>query len=119
MKPTDVPYFDAKWRMPDPQEILCYCSSLVVVVSGDDHSYKEGDSEDDGFDQDDGSFEDINDGNKQLQLAHFSVKEYLTSDWLQEDIAQEFEEVAAKASIAKSLPRIFVELGQRPFGKYD
>ena len=36
----------------------------------------------------------------ELQLAHFSVKEYLTSDRLDNNIAQSFQEVAAKASIA-------------------
>ena len=68
--------------MPDPREISCYCSSLVVVVSAKEHSY----------DKDDKPME--------LQLAHFSVKEYLTSDRLDKDIAQNFQEVAAKASIA-------------------
>jgi hypothetical protein len=39
--------------------------------------------------------------NDELQLAHFSVKEYLTSRRLDKDIAQSFQEVTAKASIAK------------------
>ncbi|KAF2180825.1 purine and uridine phosphorylase [Zopfia rhizophila CBS 207.26] len=85
VKPTGVPYFDAKSRMPDPQEISRYCSSLVVVVSKKGHSYDE----------------DDNNKDVELQLAHLSVKEYLTSNRLQKDIAQDFEEVAAKASIAK------------------
>jgi hypothetical protein len=36
----------------------------------------------------------------ELRLAHFSVKEYLTSDRLDNDIAQKLQEVVAKASIA-------------------
>jgi ankyrin repeat protein len=76
------PYFDIKDRLPDPREISCYCSSLVVVMSAKDHSY----------DKDDKPME--------LQLAHFSVKEYLTSDRLDNDIAQKFQEAVAKASIA-------------------
>jgi ankyrin repeat protein len=75
-------HFNPKYRMPDPREISCYCSSLVVVVSAKEHSY----------DKDDKPME--------LQLAHFSVKEYLTSDRLDNDIAQNFQEVVAKALIA-------------------
>jgi hypothetical protein len=74
-------HFNPQYRMPDPREISCYCSSLVVVVSAKDHSY----------DEDDKPME--------LQLAHLSVKEYLTSDRLDNDIAQKFQEVVAKASI--------------------
>ena len=75
-------YFNPKNRMPDPQEIACYCSSLVVVVSKQGHSH-------------DG-------GNKlvKLQLAHFSVKEYLTSGRLDKNIRQVFRNEVAKSSIA-------------------
>ncbi|KAF3185889.1 hypothetical protein TWF788_003937 [Orbilia oligospora] len=52
----DDEYFNPKYRMPDSDEILRYCSTLVVAT--------------------------------ELQLAHFSVKEYLTSDRLDSDIAQ-------------------------------
>jgi hypothetical protein len=76
------PYFDIKDRLPDPWEISCYCSSLVVVVSAKEHSYNKDDKP------------------VELQLAHFSVKEYLTSNRLNNDIAQKFQEVVAKASIA-------------------
>ena len=75
-------HFNPKYRMPDPHEISCYCSSLVVVVSAKEHLY----------------FED--DKPVELQLAHFSVKEYLTSNRLDKDIAQSFQETVAKASIA-------------------
>ena len=37
----------------------------------------------------------------ELRLAHFSVKEYLTSDWLGKDTARYFEDSIAKASITK------------------
>ncbi|KAF2178926.1 purine and uridine phosphorylase [Zopfia rhizophila CBS 207.26] len=76
-------YFSLKYRMPDPQEISRYCSSLVVVVSATEHSNGE-DSE-----------------RVELQLAHFSVKEYLTSNRLDSGIAQDFQETTARASIAK------------------
>ena len=83
-------YFNPKYRMPDPHEISCYCSSLVVLVSAKGHSYDE--DEDHSYDEDDKIVK--------LQLAHFSVKEYLTSNRLDNNIAQNFQEVAAKASIA-------------------
>jgi hypothetical protein len=65
-------YFDIKDRLPDPWEILCYCSSLVIVVSAKEHLYNKDDKP------------------MELQLAHFLVKEYLTSDRLDNDIAQKF-----------------------------
>ena len=83
-------HFDPKYRMPDPHEISCYCSGLVVLVSAKGHSYDE--DEDDSYDEDDKTIK--------LQLAHFSVKEYLTSNRLDKDIAQSFQEIVAKASIA-------------------
>jgi tetratricopeptide (TPR) repeat protein len=81
-------HFNPKYRMPDPQEITCYCPSLVVVVCIKERSYDENYKDE----EDDEHFE--------LQLAHFSVKEYLTSNRLDKDIAQSFQEIVAKASIA-------------------
>ncbi|KAF2678771.1 hypothetical protein K458DRAFT_435608 [Lentithecium fluviatile CBS 122367] len=74
------PHFSPKNRMPDPQEITRYCSSLVTVVSvkGKD------------------DLEHV-----QLQLAHFSVKEYLTSDRLHSSTAHGLREAAARLSIAR------------------
>jgi hypothetical protein len=62
-------YFNLKYRMPDPREVSCYCSSLVVLVTAEGHSYDEGDKA------------------AELQLAHFSVKEYLTLDRLDNGFA--------------------------------
>jgi hypothetical protein len=68
--------------MPSPQEISRYCSSLAAVVSIAEHSNGE-------------------DSNRvELQLAHFSVKEYLMSNRLDSDIAQDFQEFTARAAIA-------------------
>lgn len=86
------PRFDSENRMPVPKEILGYCSSLVAVVS------RREDNDDDNDDDDD------NRGGKtvtEIQLAHFSVKEYLVSDRLKTDIAKYLEEIAARASIAE------------------
>ncbi|KAK6507970.1 hypothetical protein TWF481_006390 [Arthrobotrys musiformis] len=75
-------YFNPKYRMPDRDEILCYCSSLVVAVSVEKDWRIGG-----------GTY-------TELQLAHFSVKEYLTSDRLDNDINRHFQEIVAKGSIA-------------------
>jgi ankyrin repeat protein len=69
------PYFDPSDRMPDHQEISRYCSSLVVVVSTES--------------------DDV------LQLAHFSVKEYLTSNRAESVVAPEFQKATASVSIAR------------------
>jgi hypothetical protein len=67
------PYFNPSDRMPDHQDISRYCSSLVVVVS----------TESDGV----------------LQLAHFSVKEYLTSNRAESVVAPEFQKATASVSV--------------------
>jgi hypothetical protein len=58
--PDLTPAFEHENRMPRPREITRYCASLVTITSS---KVK-------------GSEEDI----QELQLAHFSVKEYLVSD---------------------------------------
>ena len=80
--PTGVPYFDPKFRMPDPQEISRYCSSLVV-----------------------------NQG-LELQLAHSTVKEYLMSNQLDKEFAESFQEVAARVSIATVCVAYLLHLDQ-------
>ncbi|KAH8749143.1 ankyrin repeat-containing domain protein, partial [Diaporthe sp. PMI_573] len=77
--------FDPENRMPDPAEISSYCSSLVTTIT------READHEGD-------------DGEKsvvQLQLAHFSVKEYLSSDRLPDDIAKEFKPITARSAVVQ------------------
>jgi hypothetical protein len=63
--------------MPDHQEISRYCSSLVtlVVVSTESDNV--------------------------LQLAHFSVKGYLTSTRVESVVALEFQKITASTSIAR------------------
>ncbi|KAK8208081.1 ankyrin repeat-containing domain protein [Phyllosticta capitalensis] len=74
------PYFDLGNRMPIPEEIQAYCSSLVVLVKTQNYHAR----------------------GPRLQLAHFSVKEYLTSsNRLAEHAAADLNEIAARASIAK------------------
>ncbi|KAK1984922.1 LOW QUALITY PROTEIN: pfs domain-containing protein [Colletotrichum cereale] len=78
---TNKPRFNTKNRMPQPEEISIYCSSLVAVVT---RASKNGENE-----------------VKELQLAHFSVKEYLISDRLEQNISGAFKELLARASIAE------------------
>lgn len=70
---TQTPSFDPINRIPDPLEIAEVCSSLVVL--------------------------DL--GNKRLQLAHFSVKEYLVSERVRLDFREHFKETSAHYSITK------------------
>ncbi|KAF2196060.1 purine and uridine phosphorylase, partial [Delitschia confertaspora ATCC 74209] len=89
------PYFESRYRMPEPEEILLYCSSLVIRVPRLGHSDEK--------------------GNKQaeLQLAHFSVKEYLTSNRLNSIISQDLQETSARASIAKVCLGYLMHFNQR------
>ena len=99
-------YFKQEDRLPDLRQITRFWTSLVVVApSRDDDEHVE------------------------LQLAHISVKEYLTSDRLDKDMSQNFQEVTVKASMAKvclayllSLPSGLSdrEIRQRfPFSQYS
>jgi hypothetical protein len=91
--PEAEPHFDRKRRMPNPREISRYCSSLVIIVSTKDAR-------------------DKNNEDVELRLAHFSVKEYLTSSRVHEDFTQEFKETAAKASIATVCVAYLLHLDQ-------
>jgi hypothetical protein len=72
--PNQYPYFDPGNRMPDPCEMSRYCSSLVVTVPGpSDSRYIRNAAK-----GDDDSEHMV------VQLAHFSVKEYLTSNQIVE-----------------------------------
>jgi ankyrin repeat protein len=92
----EAKYFNEKYRMPDPSEISRYCSSLVVLVSARDNWV---DDEED-WDDEEEDWDNEEDNTVRLQLAHFSVKEYLTSTRLDKDIAQNFHETAARGSMA-------------------
>lgn len=83
-------YFSPKYKIRDPREISRFCSSLVVMVSATGHSH---DEDNEPHNKDDELVE--------LQLVHFSVKEYLKSDRLDSTIAKNFQEISARVSIAK------------------
>ncbi len=94
--PKGERHFNPRNRMPEPREISRFCSSFVVVVSRQEVS----DNEDD--------------EGELLQLAHFSVKAYLTSSRVQNKFkfSQDFQETTAKASIAKVCLAYLLHLDQ-------
>uniref|UniRef100_A0A8H7NI02 protein S-acyltransferase n=1 Tax=Bionectria ochroleuca TaxID=29856 RepID=A0A8H7NI02_BIOOC len=85
VNPSSQPAFTPENRMPIPEEIIRYCSSLVILARKSVQSYQ--------LDTD--TVEQIT----EIQLAHFSVKEYLLSDRLDPDFAEGLDEISAKASI--------------------
>ncbi|KAK6543588.1 hypothetical protein TWF694_000331 [Orbilia ellipsospora] len=92
------PYFDPENRIRNSADIFLYCSSLVV-----------------------GDHEDTNvkfPKSPKLQLAHFSVKEYLTSGRVVSDISQEFDPLCANASIAKVCLTYLLQLDIEPWSDY-
>lgn len=78
---AEVPRFDEKNRMPIPREIARYCSSLVVLV--------------------DRNIQDDTETVTEIQLAHFSVKEYLMSDRLYPDIASSLGKIPAMTAMTE------------------
>ncbi|KAH7030625.1 uncharacterized protein B0I36DRAFT_348831 [Microdochium trichocladiopsis] len=85
---TKTPRVDPADRMPEPDEISHYCSGLTVVSETRD--------------------EDI--VTKQIQLSHYSVKEWLESRRLAEPLATEFQEQHARAAIAEICIAYLLEL---------
>lgn len=73
------PRFDIRNRVFVSEEVVKYCSSLVTLV-------RKHDSED-------------RTAKMEIQLAHFSVKQYLVSDRLEADMAGDLKETSAKAAI--------------------
>ncbi|VUC23003.1 unnamed protein product [Clonostachys rosea] len=72
--PSSQPAFTREDRMPIPEEIIQYCSSLVALTHKEEQA-------------------------TEIQLAHFSVKEYLLSGRLEPDLAKGLDEIYAKADI--------------------
>ena len=97
--PNKIPGFEPKNRMPKPREILRFCSSLVTITDVVDSEL--------GWISDEPStHRDIEQhkkvgGHSILQLAHLSVREYLTSNHVHADYAQSLERTTAAADITK------------------
>lgn len=101
------PRFDPKNRMPVPEEIVSYCSSLVVLTV---RALKERE-----FHQLMGYYPDFAYGEteetiQELQLAHLSVKDYLLSERVPQGFAKDFNEATARASIAQVCLAYLLEL---------
>ncbi|KAF7534098.1 hypothetical protein G7054_g6514 [Neopestalotiopsis clavispora] len=104
------PRFNPQNRMPVPVEILGYCPSLVALVRrmdlGNDKLIIE-----------------------EIQLAHFSVKDYLTSDRSASDTMQYLQATVARSLIAEVCLTYLLELKQHesmtwikkkfPFSRYS
>lgn len=89
---SKTPCFDHEGKMPNPNEIIKCCSSLAVRVESTNRYTGETVAE--------------------IQLAHFSVKDYLTSNHLEEHIAKGLEETVACGSIANVCLTYLLELNQ-------
>ena len=97
VRPSLQPPFEKRNRMPIPQEIGRFCSSLVIIMTRQVN------------------FEDDYTGNKttdgivtEIRLAHFSVKEYLVSDRLAESFGDFFKQSRAESDIVQiSLAYLF------------
>jgi hypothetical protein len=81
--PSRNPQFDPELRLPIPREILKICSSLVSFVTRPANR--------------NGREEAL----MELQLAHFSVKEYLMSGRVEEAFQEGITETSARRSITK------------------
>ncbi|KAM7186285.1 hypothetical protein V8F33_011881 [Rhypophila sp. PSN 637] len=84
------PRFNTKNRTFVPEEVVNYCPSLVTLVRKDDS---------------------VNGtAGMEIQLAHFSVKQYLLSDRVEADMAGELKEIPARAAIVNVCLSYLLEL---------
>uniref|UniRef100_L2FQ15 Nacht and ankyrin domain protein n=1 Tax=Colletotrichum fructicola (strain Nara gc5) TaxID=1213859 RepID=L2FQ15_COLFN len=82
---SESPKFDPAFRMPRPTEICLYCPSMLLLARTRKRAR----------DQLDGYKEVL-----EVRLAHFSVKEYLTSDRLHAELRPLIEPSISRASLA-------------------
>jgi ankyrin repeat protein len=94
VNPYRQPGFDERNRMPVPREIVRLCSSLVTIVHVPHVKIRYLSRITD---------KDENQTVQEMRLSHFSVKEYLTSDRLDERFRQCLCQAAASANIARVL----------------
>ena len=78
--------------MPDPREIVRICSSLIKITTRQREERYTSRDDENGADQNDII---------ELQLAHFSVKEYLVSERVAECFQTDFREPYARAVIVE------------------
>lgn len=104
VQPDARPSFDPNNRMPEPRDILRICSSLVVCIQ---RPYKYREVE---FISADNNNQDGEMGVAELQLAHFSVKEYLVSDRITSPFSNCLADGTTRASLATLCLAYFSDL---------
>ncbi|CAG8957981.1 hypothetical protein HYFRA_00000324 [Hymenoscyphus fraxineus] len=119
---TQEPPFQEENRLPDPNWIIPILSSLVVISTHVEHPNR-----------DRKYLPYIEDPATLVKLAHFSVKEYLTSDRIRHSAASEFymtnsvaDEACAKGSLqylcscfaSERITRSYSDLNEFPLLKY-
>ena len=82
------PQFDPDQRMPDPEDILVICSSLVTTSNP--ISAMEDQLKGDISNGEDYHRSTLISGNREVKLAHFSVKEYLTGERIRQGSASHY-----------------------------
>ena len=80
----DTPQFNPDQRLPDPRDILTICSSLVSIMEEKDEWSE---------------WSEWSRPQHYLQLAHFSVKEFLTSDRVKDATIQRYACNESSASL--------------------
>src|SRR3569833_2740138 len=94
--------FDIRNRMPNPMEISKFCASLVITVEEDHYDEQWDELYDEQYD------EQYAGGHRQkqsitvLQLAHFSVKEYIQSNEVEPTFAEDLGESTARTNKTKT-----------------
>ncbi|KAK8064712.1 hypothetical protein PG994_007350 [Apiospora phragmitis] len=88
---SSQPRFDAANRTVIPEKIATYCAGLVILVKR--------------------QAEDNKTTVTEIQLAHFSVQEYLTSGRLEGSIANDLQETAARLSIMTVCLSYLLDMG--------
>ena len=107
---NDTPQFDPQRRLPDPRDVVEICSTLITVTPRLSDSAEFDDAELNDLELSDlevGDFESEKSNPKVsgsfVILAHFSVKEYLTSDIIRQGqaVGYSLQEIDCQISLAK------------------
>lgn len=105
------PYFDPKWRMPKFEEVTQFCSSLVEIVPAFD-------IEMDHLTDDTLPYQPSSERGA-VQLAHSSVKKFLTPAHLDDRWAPFFQSRTVHASVAITCLCYTIQLGSFAYDRWD
>ncbi len=86
----DTPQFDPQRRLPDPGDVVEICSSLITVTDRSSDDAQSGRSHSNSYES-------------YVSLAHFSVKEYLTSEFIRQGQAIKYslEEIECHLALTR------------------